>query len=597
MSEKLQLIEAFKSLDFELLEKLLDDNRAYMDVPKALFLSRLKQEIEERGVKSYEQVINGVCDNCNKGCVAYKFKAENLPSLNLFLEEQDGIVTDIYLCNALKVDNPDKDESEIRFYFYEEEKVDFNPSLEYLMDVQKVDQAIADFNKLAAKGLVTVEELVHWQNKLKPLAEKLYLGLPFIDAGYKAFVHIDSIYSEVSSLVNNYNKNPRAKEALTELKRIKDNDLKSLFKWLNKYEDDYVYSLKKTDNWEKTGFLILETEPNILVDCSECLDVYLFESEYEKVDKKYHFRYFFIKNYLNETDGRVCSTYLVREENLTDKPVDFLYRCVADLFCKAFCKLNSKQSLNPDLDYLFLLETDPSHRKNAKYKYFANNDDDYQEALSIFKEILEIEPNHILTIEILSICKLRLGLCSEAIQDLSNVIRIDPKYSYAYNNRGNAKYQLKDYSGAIEDYSKAIEIYPKFTTAYNNRGNSKCFLKDYKGAIEDFSKIIEIDPENSFAYCRRGDAKNYLKDYKEAIEDFSKAIEIDPKYAKAYNNRGLVKVFLKDYSGAIEDYSKAIEIDPELFKTYRFRGIAKELIGDIEGAKQDKCIYNKLKNI
>src|SRR5690606_1326478 len=104
MTEKLKLIQAFKSLDFDTLEDLLDDNRSYMDVPKDLFLSTLKQKLEVYSdLKSYEKVVEGICDHCNKGCKAYKFKAENLPSLNLFFEEKDNKVTDIYLCNALKV--------------------------------------------------------------------------------------------------------------------------------------------------------------------------------------------------------------------------------------------------------------------------------------------------------------------------------------------------------------------------------------------------------------------------------------------------------------------------------------------------------------
>lgn len=37
MSEHRGLIEAFRTLDFEMLNKLLDDNKAYMDVPKKCF--------------------------------------------------------------------------------------------------------------------------------------------------------------------------------------------------------------------------------------------------------------------------------------------------------------------------------------------------------------------------------------------------------------------------------------------------------------------------------------------------------------------------------------------------------------------------------
>lgn len=118
MTEKQKLIEAFKSLDFEALQSLLDDNRSYIDVYKDLFLSTLKQKIDEyEDLKSYENVVVGTCNHCNKGCKAYKFKAENLQSLPLYFEEKDGNVTDIYLCNAFKEDKPVKDDWNIYFSF------------------------------------------------------------------------------------------------------------------------------------------------------------------------------------------------------------------------------------------------------------------------------------------------------------------------------------------------------------------------------------------------------------------------------------------------------------------------------------------------
>jgi tetratricopeptide (TPR) repeat protein len=184
-----------------------------------------------------------------------------------------------------------------------------------------------------------------------------------------------------------------------------------------------------------------------------------------------------------------------------------LYGSISALFNKAFCKLNSKQTLSIDRDYLYLLETNPTHRKYAKYKYLANSDDDYREALAIFTEVLKIKPKHILSIEMGAICKKRLGNVYEAIEDYSKAIEIDNNYSSAYNGRGVAKDDLNDYQGAIEDYSKAIEIDPKFGIAYYNRGIVKADLKDYQGAIEDYSRAIEIDPKDAHAYGNRGIVK------------------------------------------------------------------------------------------
>jgi len=57
-----------------------------MKVSKTLFLSRLKEKLDQyEHLNSYENVIEGTCD-CNKGCKGCKFKTECFPSLILFFE-------------------------------------------------------------------------------------------------------------------------------------------------------------------------------------------------------------------------------------------------------------------------------------------------------------------------------------------------------------------------------------------------------------------------------------------------------------------------------------------------------------------------------
>lgn len=67
MTEKQKLIQVFKSLDFEALQVLLDDNRSYMDVSKDLFLSTLKEKLDKyEDLKTYENVVEGICTHCIK---------------------------------------------------------------------------------------------------------------------------------------------------------------------------------------------------------------------------------------------------------------------------------------------------------------------------------------------------------------------------------------------------------------------------------------------------------------------------------------------------------------------------------------------------
>ena len=309
MSVKQQLIEAFKMLDFKLLNKLLYDDKSYMDVSKKSFLNALQKEIKrQEGLKSYETVEEGICNSCNKGCKAYKFKAENQPSLNLFFEEKDNTVSDIYLCNDLKVDSSNEDDWDIYFKFYEEEKVNFSPSINYSINLQRIEKAIDEFKKLEILGLVPIQEVVYWFEKMNDLAKELKLNDPFITKRYKEYKSIDSLYNEVSNLVHNYTKIDLAKTALKKYNEIDNNDEKSIVKWLLENENNYFFSLKKTDQWENTGILILETEPNLVVDCSDFLEPFLYDDIYYNHHKEIMTKYEPTKEHYDQNGGSVnCS--------------------------------------------------------------------------------------------------------------------------------------------------------------------------------------------------------------------------------------------------------------------------------------------------
>ena len=306
MSEKYQLIQAFKSLDFEELGNLLDDNRSYMEVTKTLFLSTLKQKLANyKDLISYEKVEEGICGKCNKGCKAYKFKAQNFPSLNLFFEEKNGKVTDIYLCNSLKTETTDESNWDIFFSFYDEEKVNFSPTIKYSINIQKIDEAIKEFNNLESMGLTTINDVAHWYNKHKFLADELELNNPFVSRKHKAFDHIDSLYNKVSDLVHNYNNNHLAREAFEQYHQLNRTDEKSIVSWLLKHKDKYFFSLKKTNNWRKTGIIILETEPNLVVDCSDYLDSFIFDDIYKHHHSQIMTRYEPTDEHFEKNDGTI----------------------------------------------------------------------------------------------------------------------------------------------------------------------------------------------------------------------------------------------------------------------------------------------------
>lgn len=290
MTEKQKLIKAFKALDFSTLEDLLDDNKSYMEVSKSLFLSNLKQELEQwSDLKSYEKVVEVYTEHCNKSCKGYKFSGENMPSLPLYFEENEGKVTDIYLCELFEEDIPDEGEWVVSLFFYEEEKVNFSPSINYLINLQKIDDAINEYKKLSKLGLVPMHEVVYWVEKMDDLAKNIQFNELF--KLYKEYVTFKSLYTEVSYLAEHYTNIDLAKKALKKYNNIDINDEKMIVKWLLENEDNYFLPFKKTGQWKNSGILILETEPNLVVDCSEFLEPFLLNNiyweHYDEIMDKY----------------------------------------------------------------------------------------------------------------------------------------------------------------------------------------------------------------------------------------------------------------------------------------------------------------------
>jgi len=283
------VINAIKNLDFELLKNILKDEYSYMDVPKDTFLNRLEQEFknyQENGLNHYEQIITGSCGRCNLGCNAYSFYKENFPSLNLFFEIKNNEVKDIKLCGNLEgaIEN---DCGTIYFDFYEEDKVSFKPSSAYYLIVQKAEIAIKEFKTLKQNNFITIEDLASWRDKFHQLILTLGINNPLNSKKYKAFIEIDKVSFDACRLLEYYDENEYAIKAMEEYKQIDDNNEKDIEEWVSKYRKHYLVTYShKFDNWKTTGLMILKTNPELIVDCSSCLDAFKFAEVYADLKAK-----------------------------------------------------------------------------------------------------------------------------------------------------------------------------------------------------------------------------------------------------------------------------------------------------------------------
>jgi serine/threonine protein kinase/tetratricopeptide (TPR) repeat protein len=174
------------------------------------------------------------------------------------------------------------------------------------------------------------------------------------------------------------------------------------------------------------------------------------------------------------------------------------------------------------------------------------------------------------------------GKITQAATELKRALELAPNSDEAYRNLGDT-YRLGGQSEeAIAAYQKAIAANPYQWTNHTALGSEYLRLGDNANALSEFQKTTEIAGDNPMGYEDIGTV--YMREGKwgEAIPQFQKAIAIAPD-VPTYSNLGTAYFFLKNYDQAEKNYEKAVEGTPgdealwgNLGDSYRWLGHAEQ---------------------
>ncbi|MDR0444513.1 MAG: (p)ppGpp synthetase [Treponema sp.] len=139
----------------------------------------------------------------------------------------------------------------------------------------------------------------------------------------------------------------------------------------------------------------------------------------------------------------------------------------------------------------------------------AHNDNCFNDAISLYSRILELNPN-------------------------------DTIRSTIFKHRGMAYFACSQYSEAIEDFSRALEFDEKSYKAAYYRGGARSVIKQYSLAIDDYSLSLAINPYQSFCLFRRGQAYYHVGDYIQALSDCETSIALESQNKSAVKFRNLL---------------------------------------------------------
>jgi len=196
----------------------------------------------------------------------------------------------------------------------------------------------------------------------------------------------------------------------------------------------------------------------------------------------------------------------------------------------------------------------------------------FPEAEALYRQILEVSPNHSGALHLLGVIAFQVGQHAIAVELIDKAIQIHPDYAEAHCSRGNALYLAQEYQAAVESYDRAIRLKPENAEAYHNRGSAQHALKLYSSALESYDQALLLKPDYAEAHGNRASTLYLLQRYPEALESCDRAILINPDCQGAWSNRGDALQALERYEAAVESYDKAVLQNPNHAEAYNNRG-------------------------
>lgn len=207
---------------------------------------------------------------------------------------------------------------------------------------------------------------------------------------------------------------------------------------------------------------------------------------------------------------------------------------------------------------------------------------DLDTAQTKYRQILELQQDHIHALNNLGAALQEQGKYEEAIFQYNKVILLNSEYSYGYYNLGNAYRANNQIEDAMAAYEKAIALNPDYADAYNNLGLCLQDLRRLEEAVAVYHKAKTLRPDYAEAYNNLGNALQQKGQMNESIRYLNKALSLKNNYADAHNNMGVVLFKQGKLREAIIEYEQAINIRQDFPDAHCNLGHALLLRGDLK---------------
>jgi tetratricopeptide (TPR) repeat protein len=214
---------------------------------------------------------------------------------------------------------------------------------------------------------------------------------------------------------------------------------------------------------------------------------------------------------------------------------------------------------------------------NGGIRYFQRQD--YQNAISLFEQVLDIDPTAIYAYYYIGESYRLMGEEREALEAFRDGIAKDFNFAPNYLGRALTLRAINPKADILDDLNRAVTIDPNMLDAYLARANYYLTreIPNYESARSDAELASLISP-SPYAYIYLARAYLGLGKNEEALEAASKANELDFTNLEAYLVLAQAYIANKDFDSALAPLNTLSLYDPQ-------NGTANQLLAEINFEK------------
>lgn len=207
-----------------------------------------------------------------------------------------------------------------------------------------------------------------------------------------------------------------------------------------------------------------------------------------------------------------------------------------------------------------------------------------QEAESIYRQILGVQPANHAALHYLGLIALHVGQPQIAVDYMSRAVAIYPHEATYHNNLGEAYRVQGDEKRAVECFERATILKPDYADAHYNLGVVLQCQNKPEEAAAYYRKTLALQPTYAKAHNNLGNILKAQGRLEDALVHYREALAADPAFLEAHNNLGATLQAQGKLDEATACYRQAMAIKPDFTEAYNNLGLVLQIQGNLEGA-------------